>query len=115
MLPVGPRDPLRITTDLNSPGQHFGDAMLRWSDSTNPLGYHPVPVISVRGNGEADGPMLLLVGGTHGDEFEGPSAIMRLVHGSTRTACAVRSLRCRRSTRPPSRRPRAPRRSTGRT
>jgi len=84
MPPARPRShpsPLRITTDLDSPGLHFGDAMLRWSDSTNPLGYHPVPVISVRGGGEADAPTLLLVGGTHGDEFEGPAAIMRLVHG----------------------------------
>ncbi|MEM1429949.1 MAG: succinylglutamate desuccinylase/aspartoacylase family protein [Pseudomonadota bacterium] len=67
---------LRITTDLNSPGRHFGDAMLRWSDNTNPLGYHPIPVVSLNGG---TGPTLLLVGGTHGDEFEGPAAIMRLI------------------------------------
>ena len=66
-----------LTTDLISDGRHFGDAMLRWSDNTNPLGYHPVPVISLKGG---EGPVLLLIGGTHGDEFEGPSAIMRLVH-----------------------------------
>lgn len=69
---------IALTTDLSSKGRHFGDAMLRWSDNSNPLGYHPVPVISLKGE---DGPVLLLTGATHGDEFEGPAAIMRLVHG----------------------------------
>lgn len=49
--------------------------MLRWSDNANPLGYHPIPVISIKGGA---GPTVLMIGGTHGDEFEGPSAIMRL-------------------------------------
>ena len=65
-----------LTTNLTQPGRHFGDAMLRWSDNSNPLGYHPVPVVSIRG---APGKTLLLTGATHGDEFEGPSAIMRLI------------------------------------
>lgn len=69
---------IAVTTNLDALGRHFGDAMLRWSDNSNPLGYHPVPVISLKGG---DGPVLLLVGGTHGDEFEGPSAILRLIHG----------------------------------
>ncbi|OED37541.1 succinylglutamate desuccinylase [Chromatiales bacterium (ex Bugula neritina AB1)] len=69
---------IALTTDLTAPGRHTGDAMLRWSDNSNPLGYHPVPVISLKGG---EGPVLLLTGATHGDEFEGPSAIMRLVHG----------------------------------
>ncbi|MEM9250433.1 MAG: succinylglutamate desuccinylase/aspartoacylase family protein, partial [Pseudomonadota bacterium] len=68
---------LIVTTDLDSPGRHFGDAMLRWSDTTSPLGYHPVPVTSLKGQ---PGQTLLIVGGTHGDEFEGPAALMRLVH-----------------------------------
>ncbi len=72
-----PASRVTLTTDLNAAGRHFGDAMLRWSDNDNPLGYHPIPVISLKGD---PGPVLLLIGGTHGDEFEGPSAIMRLVH-----------------------------------
>lgn len=74
-----PQTPSRValTTDLDTRGRHFGDAMLRWSDNTVPLGYHPVPVVSLKGG---DGPVLLLIGGTHGDEFEGPSAILRLIH-----------------------------------
>lgn len=69
---------IALTTDLNAKGRQFGDAMLRWSDNSNPLGYHPIPVISLKGGA---GPVLLLTGATHGDEFEGPSAILRLVHG----------------------------------
>lgn len=66
---------LRLTIDLDEPGLNVGDLMLRWSDNTNPLGYHPIPIISIKGG---DGPVVLIIGGTHGDEFEGPAAIMRL-------------------------------------
>jgi hypothetical protein len=68
---------LTLGVDLLRSGKHIGDLMLRWSDNTNPLGYHPVPVISLK-NG--NGPVVLLLGGTHGDEFEGPAAIMRLMN-----------------------------------
>ena len=78
MPPDMPASRVTLTTDLKTTGRHFGDAMLRWSDNSNPLGYHPVPVVSLKGS---DGPVLLLIGGTHGDEFEGPSVIMRLIHG----------------------------------
>ena len=64
-----------VTFDLSEPGYQSGDAILRWSDNANPLGYYPVPIISINGG---EGPTLLVLGGVHGDEFEGPSAIMRL-------------------------------------
>lgn len=64
------------TIDLEAEGRHVGDLRVRWSDDSVPLGYHPVPIISLR-NGP--GPVVLLIAGTHGDEFEGPSALMRLV------------------------------------
>ncbi|PCH74142.1 MAG: succinylglutamate desuccinylase [Rhodobacteraceae bacterium] len=66
---------VQSTIDLTAPGRQVGDLMVRWSDNSNPLGYHPVPVISIRGD---EGPVVLILGGTHGDEFEGPAAIMRL-------------------------------------
>ncbi|WP_298854126.1 succinylglutamate desuccinylase/aspartoacylase family protein [uncultured Ruegeria sp.] len=66
---------LHLTIDLDAPGRQVGDLMLKWSDNTVPLGYHPIPVISLRGK---PGPSVLVLGGTHGDEFEGPTAIMRL-------------------------------------
>ena len=53
----------------------MGDLWLRHSDNEVPLGHHPIPVISLRGGA---GPRVLILGGTHGDEFEGPAAIMRL-------------------------------------
>jgi predicted deacylase len=65
-----------LNIDLDALGKQVGDAMLRWSDNTNPLGYHPIPVISLKGGA---GPTVLITGGTHGDEFEGPAAMMRLV------------------------------------
>ena len=68
---------LTLTFDLDTPGKQVGDLMLRWSDNSNPLGYHPIPVISLKGS---DGPTLLITGGNHGDEFEGPAAIMRLAN-----------------------------------
>lgn len=67
---------LHLTIDLDAPGRQVGDLMLKWSDNSVPLGYHPIPVISLRGK---PGPSVLILGGTHGDEFEGPAAIMRLV------------------------------------
>ena len=48
-----------------------------WSGNEQPLGYHPVPVAVLK-NGK--GPTLLLAGGTHGDEYEGPAALMQLLH-----------------------------------
>ncbi|MFA3918459.1 succinylglutamate desuccinylase/aspartoacylase family protein [Ruegeria hyattellae] len=66
---------IQLTLDLDAPGRNIGDLMLRWSDNTVPLGYHPIPVISLRGQ---PGPCVVILGGTHGDEFEGPAAILRL-------------------------------------
>ncbi|WP_282121025.1 succinylglutamate desuccinylase/aspartoacylase family protein [Ruegeria atlantica] len=66
---------LHLTIDLDAPGRQSGDLMLKWSDNAVPLGYHPIPVISLRGK---PGPSVLILGGTHGDEFEGPAAILRL-------------------------------------
>ncbi|MEM1401107.1 MAG: succinylglutamate desuccinylase/aspartoacylase family protein, partial [Pseudomonadota bacterium] len=65
-----------VSIDLAADGRHVGDLRVRWSDNSVPLGFHPVPIISLK-NGS--GPSVLMTGGTHGDEFEGPSALMRLV------------------------------------
>ena len=63
--------------DLAEPGRQFGDLRLPFSDNHTPLGYYPIPIITLS-NG--DGPTLLLCGGTHGDEYEGPAAIIDLAH-----------------------------------
>ncbi len=69
-----------LTTDLNAPGRQVGDLLIPWSDNRNPLGRYPVPVITLSG---APGPVVLVLGGVHGDEFEGPAAIMRLARDLT--------------------------------
>lgn len=63
------------TIDFSKDGKHVGDLRVKWSDNSIPLGFHLVPIISIK-NGQ--GPVVLIFGGTHGDEFEGPSAMMRL-------------------------------------
>jgi predicted deacylase len=61
--------------DTQSEGRHHGDLRFKWSDNANPLGVVSIPVQSIKG---ADGPRVLITGGVHGDEFEGPAAILRL-------------------------------------
>jgi predicted deacylase len=67
---------VRISFDLSQRGRQIGDIKVKWSDNRQPLGYYPVPIICLS-NG--NGPTILLTGGVHGDEFEGPVALMRLV------------------------------------
>ena len=66
---------LRLTIDLAAPGRQAGDLLVPWSDNRNPLGRYAVPVITLAG---VPGPTLAVLGGVHGDEFEGPAAMMRL-------------------------------------
>lgn len=62
--------------DLVSPGKRTGDLRLKHSDNQIALGYIPIPA-GVIVNG--DGPTVLLTGGVHGDEFEGPIALIKLL------------------------------------
>jgi predicted deacylase len=64
------------TIDLGADGKHVGDLRVKWSDNSVPLGFHPVPIVSMK---RGEGPVVVMFGGTHGDEFEGPAALMRLV------------------------------------
>lgn len=66
---------IKVNIDLEVSGRQVGDLQLKWSDNRQPLGCYPVPIICLA-NGE--GPTVLLTGGVHGDEFEGPAALMRL-------------------------------------
>ena len=61
--------------DLATPGKHEGHFALIHSDNGHPLGVHMIPAMSIVGG---EGPSVLLVGGVHGDEYEGPVALMRL-------------------------------------
>ena len=63
------------TIDYDREGKQFDN--LRIVQSAGPTGWHTtlIPVISIR-NG--DGPTLLLLGGTHGDEVDGPVVLLKL-------------------------------------
>ena len=67
---------VELDIDLHASGRQVGDIRIRWSDNRRPLGHYAVPVICL---GRGEGPILLLTGAVHGDEFEGPVALMRLV------------------------------------
>ena len=72
-------DKSRIATDLEfcRRGVQIGDLRLKHSDNRHALGYIPIPVGVISGG---EGPTVLLTGGVHGDEFEGPVALMKLLH-----------------------------------
>lgn len=68
---------IQNTVDLNQPGRQIGDLLVKWSDNERPLGFYPTPIICLS-NGS--GPTVMLTGGVHGDEFEGPAALMRIIN-----------------------------------
>ncbi|MDU8926521.1 succinylglutamate desuccinylase/aspartoacylase family protein [Alisedimentitalea sp. MJ-SS2] len=61
--------------DFDNTGKHVGFLRLPHSVHHSAYGFIPVPVVSVRG---AEGPVVLLVAGNHGDEYEGQVALSRL-------------------------------------
>ena len=67
---------IKISIDLDLPGRQIGDLQIKWSDNQCPLGYYPVPIACIAGG---NGPTVLLSAGVHGDEFEGPAVLMRLL------------------------------------
>lgn len=60
------------TIDLNAEGRHSGYLRLPHSSHRSAYGWLPIPVATVV-NGE--GPTALLLGGNHGDEYEGQIAL----------------------------------------
>ncbi|MGK6317451.1 succinylglutamate desuccinylase/aspartoacylase family protein [Neorhizobium sp. DT-125] len=84
MESVQPRDelaarlmetPIATPFDYDEDGKQDGFLRLYHSRETNGYGYVPIPVISVK-NGK--GPTAFLVGGNHGNEYEGIVALMNL-------------------------------------
>lgn len=61
--------------DFDSDGKHAGYLRVPHSVHRSAYGWIPLPVISIR-NGT--GPVVLLLGGNHGDEFEGQVALSKL-------------------------------------
>jgi N-alpha-acetyl-L-2,4-diaminobutyrate deacetylase len=63
------------TVDLSADGRHHGYLNIPHSRDDSGWGAVHLPIISIR-NGE--GPTIFLTGGSHGDEYEGPIALMKL-------------------------------------
>lgn len=78
MTDVSPRhpNPIRCEIDLDADGKHAGYLRLPHSVHRSAYGWLPVPVASIR-NGE--GPVVLVMSGNHGDEYEGQILTSRLI------------------------------------
>jgi len=61
--------------EFDRPGKHAGYLGVPFSHNTAGWGSLQIPVIVVVGG---DGPTLVALGGTHGDELEGPVALLKL-------------------------------------
>lgn len=68
--------PIWATVDYEARGYQTGDLCLPHSVHRSAYGVLTIPVAVMSG---APGPTVLLTGGTHGDEYEGPVAIRRLL------------------------------------
>jgi predicted deacylase len=62
--------------DFDKPGAQYGFVRLFHSVHRSAYGYIPIPIVVLK-NGE--GPTVLFVSGTHGDEYEGQVALCNLV------------------------------------
>lgn len=69
-----------IATDIDfeRTGFQTGTLRLPYSHDRSGYGYIPIP-LAVLHAPEATGPTVLLTGGNHGDEYEGPVALMKLI------------------------------------
>lgn len=63
------------TIDFSVDGKHHGHLSIPHSRNASGWGAVHLPIVSVR-NG--DGPTIVFTGGNHGDEYEGPIALMKL-------------------------------------
>lgn len=73
--------PIQPTVDFNADGEQHGFLKLPHSHDASAWGAVMIPITVVR---RGDGPTVLLTGGNHGDEYEGPIALSKLA--STLTA-----------------------------
>ncbi|CAL8477580.1 succinylglutamate desuccinylase/aspartoacylase family protein [Caballeronia sp. S22] len=70
--------PSLIATDVDYEriGFQTGTLRLPWSHDRSAYGHIPIPLAVLNAG---DGPTVLLTGGNHGDEYEGPVALMKLM------------------------------------
>lgn len=69
-------NPIRSEIDFDANGRHTGYLRLPHSVHRSAYGWIPIPVASIR-NGS--GPTVLLMGGNHGDEYEGQILVAQLL------------------------------------
>lgn len=67
-----------ITTDIDygQSGYQTGHLRLPYSHDLSGYGFIPIPIAVLK---HGEGPTVLLTGGNHGDEYEGPVALMKLL------------------------------------
>lgn len=70
------RSLIQTTVDFDRPGFQAGTLRVPYSHDRSAYGHIPIPIAVLKG---ASGPTVLLTGGNHGDEFEGPLALMKLL------------------------------------
>lgn len=68
---------MTLTIPLDRPGRHVGHIRLPWSRDASAWGHLMIPVCVIMG--DTPGPTALIMGGNHGDEYEGPLAIRRFL------------------------------------
>jgi len=68
--------PIRSEVDLDADGKHAGYLRVPHSVHRSAYGWLPVPIVSIR-NG--DGPVVLIMAGNHGDEYEGQILVSQLI------------------------------------
>ena len=76
-LPAESKSRIFCDLDLMKPGKRFGDLRLKHSDNRTALGCILIPIGIIKND---QGPTVLIIGGVHGDEFEGPVAVLNLLH-----------------------------------
>lgn len=69
---------LATDVDFELPGFQTGTLRLPWSHDRSAYGQIPIP-LAVLNAATGTGPTVLLTGGNHGDEYEGPVALMKLL------------------------------------
>ncbi|MEB0042578.1 succinylglutamate desuccinylase/aspartoacylase family protein [Pseudomonas sp. MH10] len=67
---------IACTVDFSQEGFQKGALMLPYSQDRSAYGRIPIPVVVLK---KGVGPTVLLTGGNHGDELEGPIALMKLI------------------------------------
>jgi predicted deacylase len=69
---------ISATVDYDKEGVQTGILRVPHSHDRSAYGHVPIPIVVVK---RGKGPTLLLTGATHGDEYEGPVALMHLMRG----------------------------------